>query len=169
MAKAARYCAIVTGVLQLLLALFALWILVDLNANGAQLTSLTLALSAGFALMQMCVLVLAWTLSPDSPRLSWLLVILYSPGLILLAVLIAIIDVFNVSIDPASMMLRPGAVLPSNEIMGSDWPLWLALLSIAAVILLGIVPLLLLCASMFWGWRGSRLRISTRAAETEGV
>ena len=72
----------------------------------------------------------------------------YSLGLALLAIL----DLFDRSIDLKSLILRPGAVLPPNEIMGRDWPLALAMMSASGAILLGILPLVsvgavLLCGS----------------------
>jgi len=45
---AARYCAIVIGILQLLLALLPLWILMELNATGTRTTPLAFVLGAGF-------------------------------------------------------------------------------------------------------------------------
>ena len=147
MATAARYCAIVTGVLQLLLALLSLWILIDLNGSGTQIRSLALILGAGFVVTQICILVLAYQLSPDSPRRLWSLVTLYSLGL---AVLLSI-DLFDLSIDFKSLILRPGAVLPPNEIMGRDWPLVLAILSVSAAILIGLLPQMTVGAVLLFG------------------
>jgi len=123
MAKVARYCAVVTGVVQLLLALLSLWILIDLNVTGTPITSLALAFSAGFVVTQICILILAWQLRPHSPLRLWSLVAIYALVLtVLLAILLAV-DLFDLSIDFKPLILRPGAALLAKEIMGRDWPL----------------------------------------------
>lgn len=127
--------------------MLSLWILIDLNATGTPVTSLALVLGTGFVLSQICILVLAWGLSPDAPRRLWSLVTFYSLGLALLAIL----DLFDRSIDFKSLILRPGAVLPPNEIMGRDWPLALAMMSAGAAILLGLLPLMSVGVVLLFG------------------
>lgn len=156
MAKAARYCAIVVGVLQLLLALLSLWVLVDLNVvGGAQISLPAYVCSGGFVVAQICILALAWRLSFHSPRRMWLLVTLYSAGLAFLSIVLGIFDLFNRSVNLKSLFLEPGAVLPPNEIMGPDWPLAVAVMSAGAAIVLGILPLASICAVLLRASRGT--------------
>ena len=141
MALAARYCSIVVGVLQLLLALLSLWILIDLNATGARINFLALVVFAGLAVTQVCVLVLAWRLRFDSPLRLWSLVTMYSLELAFLGILLALLEVSDGSIALESLILKSGAVLPPNEIMGRDWPLALATASAGAAIAANMFPL----------------------------
>ena len=160
MATAARYCAIVTGFLQLLLALLSLWILVDLNVTGTPIEPVALVLSVGFVAAQIYILVLAWRLCSDSPRSRWSLVTIYSLGLAGLLGWFAIADLFNLSIDWTSLILRPGAVLPPNELFGRGWPIGLALMSAGAAILLGVLPLVCLGVVLLRESRKLRVRNS---------
>lgn len=150
MFQTARYCAIIIGVLQLLLALLSLWILVDLHIMGTPVNPSAFALSGSFLTVQFCILVLAFGLGPESSRRSWTLIAVYSLGLFFLAALVAITDLLNRTIDFKYVILQPGAVLPPNEIMGSGWPIGLAVMSAATAILVGILPLLGLSAVLVW-------------------
>ncbi len=136
---ATRSCAIVVGVLQLLLAGLHGWIMVDLLIFGTAFTPFALAFAATFLVVQLMVLFFAWTLQHNVCVL-WFLAATYLAGLAILGLIVGLYE-FNIDIMP--LIVQPGAVLPPNEIMGRGWPLAVAEVSFELAQLLGILPLLL--------------------------
>jgi hypothetical protein len=80
-----------------------------------------------------------------------LLVTIYALGLTMLLTVLLSVDLFDLSIDLKPLILRPGAVLPPNEILGRGWPLALAMMSVSTAILIGFVPLLTVGAVLMFG------------------
>ncbi len=139
-----RWCAIVVGIAQLLLAGIAVSFLVESYRSSPTPSPFYWCFAIGFLFVQVAVLYLGWNVQrKGTPNLRFL-ALAYIAGHVMMAIF-SLVGRFG---NLAAVLYGRNAVLPPNEIFGSDWAVVAPILVFQLAQWLNIVPLILVVLAL---------------------